>query len=306
MTQALALAGLLGAVAPLTAQESHPTVPAAVVATTNRSALAEPADDDDEAELDLAEPDFGVVNLPTTKRLPRHKGSFRVTHRFAGNLRNGTFGEQAGNLFGLDQGAIIGFEYRFAVMRHLQAAAYRSNFDKTVQLYGKYDAIPQRGSMPLSISVVASIEGTNNFKEKYAPAAGVVLSRTVAGRFAAYVAPIWVNNTAASLDAVAHQHGAATDADADEHHDHRSTFYAGLGGRVRVLSTVYLVGEVSPRLRGYAPDVVEYGFGVEKRAGGHTFSLTFTNTFGTTFAQIARGGTANTLYLGFNLGRQFF
>jgi len=35
-------------------------------------------------------------------------------------------------------------------------------------------------------------------------------------------------------------------------------------------------------------------------------SLTFTNTFGTTFAQLARGGTANSLYLGFNLARKFF
>ena len=158
----------------------------------------------------------------------------------------------------------------------------------------------------MSVSAVVSIEGTDNFQEKYAPAVGVVLSRTAAGRFAAYVAPTWVANTAASLDAVAHQHGAETGAGADEHHDHRSTLYTGLGGRVRVLRTVYLAGEVTPRLRGYAPDAVEYGFGIEKRAGAHLFSLTFTNTFGTTFAQLARGGTANTLYLGFNLGRKFF
>jgi hypothetical protein len=36
------------------------------------------------------------------------------------------------------------------------------------------------------------------------------------------------------------------------------------------------------------------------------FSLTFTNTFATTFAQLARGGAANTLYLGFNLSRKFY
>jgi hypothetical protein len=34
--------------------------------------------------------------------------------------------------------------------------------------------------------------------------------------------------------------------------------------------------------------------------------LTFTNTFGTTDAQIARGGTSHALYLGFNLARKFF
>jgi len=35
-------------------------------------------------------------------------------------------------------------------------------------------------------------------------------------------------------------------------------------------------------------------------------SLTLTNTFGTTLAQVARGGAANNLFLGFNLGRKFF
>src|SRR3990170_3316633 len=104
-----------------------------------------------------------LSHRPTTMRLPLHKGNFRLTHRFAGNLRNGTFGQQAGNLFGLDQGAIIGFEYRVAVMRRLQAAAYRSSFDKTIQLYGKYDAIRQRRSTPVSVSAVVSIEGTDNF-----------------------------------------------------------------------------------------------------------------------------------------------
>ena len=68
----------------------------------------------------------------------------------------------------------------------------------------------------------------------------------------------------------------------------------------------WVVGELTPRLSGYAPDEVEYGFGLEKRVGGHAFALTFTNTFGTTFAQMARGGTASSLYLGFNLGRKFY
>src|SRR4029079_19473695 len=83
-----------------------------------------PADDD--AELNPAEPDVVVVNLPTTMRQPVFKGSFRLTHRFAGNLRRGSFGQQAGNLFGLDQGAIIGIEYRFGVAPRTQALFQRS------------------------------------------------------------------------------------------------------------------------------------------------------------------------------------
>src|SRR5688572_31855732 len=67
------------------------------------SQSAAPAADDDDAAPVLAEPDFRVLNLPSTLRLPLHGSSFQLTHRFNGNLRQGSFSENAGNLFGLDQ-----------------------------------------------------------------------------------------------------------------------------------------------------------------------------------------------------------
>jgi len=136
----------------------------------------------------------------------------------------------------------------------------------------------------VSVSGLISVEGANNFQEQFAPAVGVVISRLVGTRIAAYVTPVWVDNTQASS----------------------STTYVGFGGRVRIAGSTYVAAEVAIRAGGYAPDDAAYGFSLEKRAGGHTFSLTFTNTFGTTFAQMARGGTANSLYLGFNLSRKFF
>lgn len=253
------------------------------------SAVDKPvAADDDAAVLNPAEPDFVVVNLPTTMRLPRFKSNFRLTHRFAGNLRRGSFNEQASTLFGIDQGATIGFEYRIAVARDVQASFYRSSFDRTIQLHGKYDAVRQRRSMPVSVSAVASIEGTDNFQEKYAPSVGVIVSRAVGTRFAAYLTPIWVDNSAATLNV------------------DRSTTFVGVGARVRVGGSTYVAAEIVPRVDGYAPDEASYGVSLEKRVGSHMFSLTFTNSFGTTFAQVARGGTANTLFLGFNLGRKFY
>ena len=261
---------------------------------------------DDPAAPVPAEPDFVVVNLPTAMRMPLFKGNFRLTHRFGGNLRLGSFGDQLGNLFGLDQGAIIGFEYRVAVAKDLQAAFYRSSFEKTIQFYGKYDGIRQHGRMPVSLSGIVSIEGTNNFQDKFAPAIGVVVSRRVGTRAAAYLTPMWTGNTAASLEPVGHDHGEVHTADADPDTPKRNTVYTGVGGRVRIAGSTYVAAEVVIRVTGYAPDRPAYGFSIEKRAGGHMFSLTFTNTFGTTFAQLARGGAANSLYLGFNLGRKFF
>jgi hypothetical protein len=246
------------------------------------------ATDDDDTALVLAEPDFRVLNLPSTLRLPRHGSSFQLTHRFNGNLRQGSFDGNASNLFGLDQGAAVGFEYRFGIARHLQAAVYRTAIDKALQLYGKYDAIRQRTSFPVSLSALVSVEGSDNFQEHYSPALGLVASHMVRDRLAVYATPVWVHNTASILNV------------------DRDTFFVGIGGRVRVSRSVYVVAEVAPRAAGYRPDKAAYGFAIEKRAGGHLFQLNINNGQGTTFGQLARGGFSDSLYLGFNLARKFF
>ena len=38
---------------------------------------------------------------------------------------------------------------------------------------------------------------------------------------------------------------------------------------------------------------------------GHTLQLNLTNSFGTTFGQLARGGSPHDIYLGFNVTRRF-
>lgn len=243
---------------------------------------------DNDARLRLAEPDYRLINLPTTLRLPLHRSNFALTHRFNANLARGTFGEHASNLFGLDEGAAIGLEYRFAVARHVEAAVYRASFDKTFQFYGKYDAVYQNDSTPLSVAALVSIEGPNNFKERRAPSLGAVLSRSIDNKLAVYATPTWVHNSAAAA-------GIA-----------RDTLFLGIGGRLRVLSTVYVVAETAPRLAGYRPGEPAFGFAIEKRAGRHLFQLNLANTQGSTFAQTARGGFPNSLHLGFNLARKFF
>lgn len=300
-------AWLFGAIVAATAAIASPAWAQTASGPTAVTAVNQSATDDP-AVLVPAEPDVAVINLPTNMRMPLFKGNFRLTHRFAGNLMNGTFGQAAANLFGLDQGAIIGFEYRMAVAPNTQAAFYRSSFAKTIQFYGKYDALRQRGRMPVSVSGLVSVEGTDNFRQEYAPAIGAVISRLFGTRVAGYVTPMWVDNTAASLASTVHDHTHdAADAEPDEPSAvQRSTTMVALGGRVRVFGSTYVAAEVGIRAHGYAPGQAAYGFSIEKRAGGHTFSLTFTNTFGTTFAQMARGGAANSLYLGFNLSRKFF
>lgn len=243
---------------------------------------------DDPSRVSLPEPDYRIVSLPTTLRLPTHKSSFTLTHRFNGNLRAQSFTENLSNLFGLDQGAAIGLEYRFAVLRNVQAVVYRCNISKTFEFSGKYDALHQHAGMPVSLSAVVSVEGLNNFQQNYQPGIAFVASRFIGSRVAVYAEPTYVAHTAAEIGSS------------------QGTWFVGIGGRARITRRTYLVAEISPRIDGYAPGTEEFAFGIETRVGGHVFQLNFANTSSTTPGQIARGGFPNSLFLGFNLSRKFF
>ncbi|HLG57368.1 MAG TPA: DUF5777 family beta-barrel protein [Vicinamibacterales bacterium] len=252
-------------------------------------APAAPADDPDR-DPNRAQPDFTIVTLPTTLRLPRFKSAFRVTHRFGRPLGQGDFGDLAGDLFGLDSGAQIGLEYRFGVMRGLQAGINRTS-NKTIEFFTQYSLLQQRENKALGLDVTATIEGTDNFRDSYTPSLGLVVSRELGNAGAVYVEPMWVNNSNPLPSELT---------------DDNDTFIVGLGARLRIRPTVYIVGEFAPRV-GYDPGVSHGTFGIEKRAGGHVFQLNFSNGFGTTIGQVARGGTnSDDWYLGFQITRKFF
>jgi hypothetical protein len=246
----------------------------------------------DDAVLKPAEPDFTLVSLPTSLRLPLFKSAFRVTHRFGRPLGAGDFGDLVGDLFGLDNGAVIGLEYRFGIVPNGQIGFHRSSSGKTIEFFGQYGVLRQQGKSPVDVSALVTYEGADNLHENYSPAFGAIISRTFGDVAAVYAEPIFVNNTNVLPSELA---------------DDNSTFMIGLGARVRIRPTVYLVGEFAPRASGFEPGVNHGSFAIEKRAGGHTFQLNFSNSFATTMGQLARGGFNNDdWFLGFNISRKFF
>ena len=68
---------------------------------------------------------------------------------------------------------------------------------------------------------------------------------------------------------------------------------------------MFVTGEFTPRLAGYDPGAGTWGVAIEKKTGGHTLQINFTNSFGTTFGQLARVGSEHDVYLGFNVTRLF-
>jgi hypothetical protein len=248
-------------------------------------------EDDPDLDPNPAQPDFTLVNLPTTLRLPRFKSAFRVTHRFGRPLGSGDFGNLLEDFFGLDSGAQIGLEYRFGLMRGTQVGIHRTS-DRTIEFFGQYDLLGPTNGRAFGLAVLATIEGTNNFRDSYTPGIGAVMSYQFGQHGAVYASPMYLNNTNLLPSELS---------------DDNDTFVIGIGTRVRVLSTVYVIGEYVPRVSGYDPRVSQISFGVEKRVGGHSFQINFNNGFGSTWGQMSRGGTSNDdWYLGFNISRKFF
>jgi hypothetical protein len=270
------------------------------------AAAAPPVAYDTDLDGDPAEPDFTVITLPTNLRLPKHRLAFRLTHRFARPLGEGDFSDLASDFFGFDGGAQMGFGLRFGLFRGTQLGLYRTS-DRTIVLHAQQELLPQARS-PVGLSLLGSVDGLDNFGlsdappgehlHTFSPSVGLLVSRKLGGRAAVYAAPAWVGNTRINPSAPAGDEG---------------TLLLGLGARLRVTKVMSLLGEVHPRLAGYAGDLGSGDpdplatFGVEWRVGGHAFQLNVSNALATTPAQVARGAQGvSGWFIGFNLTRKFY
>jgi len=290
----------LGVAASAAAQDSPADPPPSASGTQEQQPPVENRADEDRV-LNPGMPEFTVVNLPTTLRLPRNGFAFCVSHRFARDLTEGSLGELVEDFFGFDAGAQIGLELRYGLLRGWQVGIYRTS-NRTIQLFTQYTVLRQGESSPLTVDALAALEGTNNLRDDdpdqptgeglRSPALGAVVSRVFGRTASVSMMAAWVGNTnPLPADLV----------------DHNDTVVLGVGGRLRVRPTVYLVAEVVPRLAGNTPNVTLGSFGIEKRVGGHAFQVNVSNGIGSTLAQMARGaGSADTWFIGFNINRKFY
>jgi len=270
--------------------------PAASPAAATATAKPEIVDD---MSIDPAQPDFTVINLPTTLRMPRWKGAVRISHRFTRSISDGSFGDLLADGLGTDFGSVIGLEFRFGLPFGAQVAAFRTS-QKTVEFFTEKEVVPQGKQLPIGISAFASLEGSNNFDSPHAGSIGLVASRKLGERGAVYVQPVAVRNTNPTL---------LPSEDRDERGNriaYRDTTIVGLGARISVIRNLYLTGEYAPRVGGFRGPAMK-AFAVEKIIGGHAFQLNFSNGLGLSLADVARGTSSDDhWYLGFNLSRKFY
>lgn len=242
----------------------------------------------DDAALVIAEPDFTLVALPTALRLPQGKWAFRVTHRFTRALSQGSFGELASDLFGLDGSAIVGLELRYGARPGTQFVLLRTS-DRTIQLMAQQSVL-SAGTRAIGVDVIAAVQGLDNFSESYTGTFGALLSHRFGSRGAGYVQPLLVVNTLPENET------------ADD-----ATLITAVGGRLRFGESAYLVGEFAPRLSGAAPGDHHVALALEQRRGGHAFQISVANSFATTLGQVARAyGSSGEWHLGFTISRKFY
>jgi hypothetical protein len=290
---ALILAALLAP--PIAAQAQDRPADATPSPAPEAAASPAPPAERDDLEPNPVEPEFMLINLPTTARLPRHKSAFRVTHRFARPLGQGDLGDLAGDAFGFDGGAQIGMEYRFAVASGTQLGVYRTS-DRTIEFFAQQD-LWQPDEHPVGLALAASVEGLENFHDEMQPRVALVISLPLGERAALYAVPTFMANTNIGVGG-----GASEDED--------QTFMVGLGARVHIGRGVSLLGEFTPRVAGFegGPNADHHAtFAIEKRVGGHAFQINFSNDLGTTPGQIARGTQGpEGWFIGFNISRKFY
>ena len=274
----LVLAALLPAA--VSAQDPPPAPPV--------TAQPAPERNDPDVLVDALQPDFNLAALPTTLRMPTGKWAFRVTHRFTRNLAQGDFGDQASNLFGLDGGAQVGLEVRVGLRPGTQIGVHRTS-DRSIQLFAQQNFLNERDGRAFGLDALATLEGEDNLSERYKSALGFAASKNLGRLAAVYAEPIVVLNGSPFNTG-------------DEH-----TLMIGLGGRIRVRPSTYLLAEYTPRVAGYRAGADQITFAIESRAGGHLFQINVGNGFGTTLGQLAGGGIEyDQWFLGFGIARKFF
>ena len=215
--------------------------------------LSAQTQDDPDLDINFAQPDFTLVSLPTTLRLPKFKSAFRVTHRFTRPLGDGDFGDLA-RISSASTPARRSASIPLRPHAGQQVGIHRTT-DRTIEFFAQYEVVAAGNWLPVAISALATMDGTDNFTDSYSPGSRRLISRTLGEHGALYLEPIWVNNTNRLPSEVV---------------EDNDTFMVGMGARIRVRpDRSYLRSRAhracSGNLTGVGPDQL----GLEKRAGGN-------------------------------------
>src|SRR6187401_450607 len=97
---------LLTAAALVLLAVASPAAQGAPEDSQDKPAVSDPQDKPvvNDRAVNPSQPDFTIIGLPTTLKIPRFGSAFRIKHRFGRPLGAGDFGDLVSDFFGFDSG----------------------------------------------------------------------------------------------------------------------------------------------------------------------------------------------------------
>jgi len=236
-----------------------------------------------------------LVNLPTATTPGRGEFLFRISHRFQPPVSSGWDA-----FYGFDGPAFILFSFGYGITDNLTATIGRSKLYQEWELsvdwglleQGKKSSLPFSATLHVGGSLVSEDEPRGaDWSGRFRFNALLSLAHQFNDRFSILVVPAFCSNTNFWEPSS------------------KGTFALGIGGRFMVLDDFSLITEWVPRLAGYKDFYSGWGFGVEKKIGGHVFQFFVTDSLGLTASQFLPGGDLKLgdgdFRFGFNIFRTF-
>ncbi len=241
--------------------------------------------------------DHYLVNLPTTLPYERGRLSLRFTHRFTQPVLGCDACAPVGDLWGFDSFSYSSLGGQLGITRRLAALVYRSPFQQTLEMGGVFQLLRQEDSEPLAAAVRFSVEGQNNFRDRYTGNLVFPVSRSVSSRAEVFVVPM------VSFNANPTPKAPSEFTPPGETRRHLGA--VGLGTSLRFRPRSAVVAEWMPRVAGYRgrDSRNTYSFGILRSTNAHVFELVLTNSFATTTSGAVRTGLPE-FSLGFNIYRR--
>ena len=310
--------------------EPTPTAPQeSVAAGAHREGHAAASTEQREVPVVREPYDYRLVNLPTPKRVKKHSLNMYFTHRFSEPVR--PVEKSVKNVLGLDSFSVSSLGLFYGITDRLYVSAYRSplcqtGLCKTIELGVGYHWLDEAGRSPVALATYASVEGDDNFTEQYTFNIQAQLARSVTRHVNLFFAPaVHINSNGQGRFNPRPENFFPPEPRAAQFDigQHTASFGFGVNARIRpsvsllfeyVPSVGFKMGRVSPifdrnfNITGFKNESeAALGFGIEKDVGRHAFSLTFSNTQGTT---TSRYNSSNLVLppqkftIGFNLYRR--
>lgn len=252
--------------------------------------------------------DVRLINLPTAIPLPKGSLWMDFTHRFP-------FGEPTdkAGLFGLDSIAYPSFGVLYGVTDRIHVGAYRSpgGVERPIQLFAGASLLDEQKGDPLSVQARVGLEGRDNFQRNFTTSFEFTFARSITRHAQLYVVPtVSVGDRPLGIGS-------------EQNYPGETAMALGVGAAVNIRPTVALMAEANMRLNedarylnlGNGIHRPAFGFAIQKSSVSrrHSFTLTFSNSPGTTMSQrsMTRGlfgvdDGMQGLTIGFNLSRRIF